>query len=228
MSFGDTFRTAGLAALFGAIMGLLAVGPCLVIMATLGYWEDRYWALLAIVVLGAMTVVAVVPAVTACFRVRVYGQMVQRVFLNRFVLREYPLAQYVDVTSTDSIHDVVFQGGRRIRLLVAVLDQDELVRMHQHLSDLRDSARPALCNRPSEQVAIDPTWLAWNNGTVQKLAQAIQEQHRFADLPILGDALEDAGCTNAAILGHCREPGQHDQRCWLVNMLCHGTDITTR
>jgi hypothetical protein len=41
----------------------------------------------------------------------------------------------------------------------------------------------------------------------------------FADLPILADALEDAGCTEAAVLAHCRGGGEHVRGCWAVDLL---------
>jgi hypothetical protein len=66
---------------------------------------------------------------------------------------------------------------------------------------------------------IDPAWLAWNGGAVRKMAQAIYDGRRFADLPVLADALEDAGCADAAILGHCRGPGVHVRGCWVVDLL---------
>jgi hypothetical protein len=65
----------------------------------------------------------------------------------------------------------------------------------------------------------DLTWLAWNDGTVPKLAQAIYEERHFADLPILADALEEAGCDNADILTHCRGGGEHVRGCWVVDLL---------
>jgi hypothetical protein len=68
-------------------------------------------------------------------------------------------------------------------------------------------------------VVVDPTWLVWNDGTVKKVAQAIYDERRFHDLPILADALEDAGCTNADILAPCRGPGPHVRGCWLVDLL---------
>jgi hypothetical protein len=67
--------------------------------------------------------------------------------------------------------------------------------------------------------AVDPSWLAWNDGIVAKLAAAIYEGRRFADLPILADALEDAGCADAAILAHCRGAGEHVRGCWVVDLL---------
>jgi hypothetical protein len=68
-------------------------------------------------------------------------------------------------------------------------------------------------------VPIDPTWLTWNGGTVLKLAQIIHQERRFADLPILADALEEAGCGHKDILGHCREQGPHYRGCWVVDLL---------
>jgi hypothetical protein len=69
--------------------------------------------------------------------------------------------------------------------------------------------------------SVDPFWLTWNGGTVPKLAQAIYDERRFADLPVLADALEEAGYTSADILDHCRRPGEHVRGCWVVD-LCLG------
>jgi hypothetical protein len=81
---------------------------------------------------------------------------------------------------------------------------------------LRDVLGP-LPFRPAP--AVDPSWLRWNGGTVAKLAAAIYDGRRFADLPILADALEDAGCADAAILAHCRGGGEHVRGCWAVDLL---------
>jgi hypothetical protein len=66
---------------------------------------------------------------------------------------------------------------------------------------------------------IDPGWLAWNDDTVAKLARANYKCRRFADLPILADALEEAGCADAAILAHCRSGSEHVRGCWVVDLL---------
>ncbi|HTU92042.1 MAG TPA: hypothetical protein VMF69_18305 [Gemmataceae bacterium] len=68
-------------------------------------------------------------------------------------------------------------------------------------------------------VAISPAWLTWNDGTVQKIAQAIYNDRAYDRLPILADALEEAGCTNADILNHCRQPGEHMRGCWVVDLI---------
>jgi hypothetical protein len=61
--------------------------------------------------------------------------------------------------------------------------------------------------------------LAWGNGAVPKVAGAIYEEAAFDRLPILADALEDAGCDNADLLDHCRGPGVHARGCWAVDAL---------
>jgi hypothetical protein len=67
--------------------------------------------------------------------------------------------------------------------------------------------------------AISIEWLAWNDGTVFKIAQAIYEDRAFDRMPILADALEDAGCADADMLRHCREPGEHVRGCWVIDLL---------
>lgn len=79
---------------------------------------------------------------------------------------------------------------------------------------------------PFRPVTIGPTWLAWNDRTIPKLAQAIYDERQLPSghfdagrLAILADALEEAGCANADILSHCRSPGPHVRGCWVVDLL---------
>jgi hypothetical protein len=69
---------------------------------------------------------------------------------------------------------------------------------------------------PFRPVALDPAWLTPN---VAALARAIYTNRRFADMPILADALEEAGCTNDDVLGHCRSGQEHVRGCWVVDLL---------
>ena len=89
--------------------------------------------------------------------------------------------------------------------------QKEYVRQCQFLTDIFAN--------PFRPVAVDPSWLAWNDGTVVKLAQGIYDDRAFDRLPILADAVEEAGCNDPHILAHCREPGQHVRGCWAVDLL---------
>jgi hypothetical protein len=71
---------------------------------------------------------------------------------------------------------------------------------------------------PYRRATASSSWLAWNDGTVRKLAQSTDEG-AFDRLPILADALEEAGCTDEEILAHCRGPGPHVKGCWVVDLL---------
>jgi hypothetical protein len=72
---------------------------------------------------------------------------------------------------------------------------------------------------PFRPPALDPAWSAWNDGAIAKMAQAIYEAKAFDRLPVLGDALEEAGCADAALLGHCRGPEPHVPGCWVLDLL---------
>lgn len=63
-------------------------------------------------------------------------------------------------------------------------------------------------------VAFDP---AWRTETVLALAHRMYDTRDFDLMPILSDALQDAGCEDAAILDHCRGPGPHVRGCWVVD-----------
>jgi hypothetical protein len=72
---------------------------------------------------------------------------------------------------------------------------------------------------PFRPILLDLAWLTWNNGTVRRLAQTICDERAFDRMLILADALEEAGCDNADILNHCRQPGEHVRGCWVVDLI---------
>jgi hypothetical protein len=72
---------------------------------------------------------------------------------------------------------------------------------------------------PFRPVSVDPAWLAWKGGTIPKLAEAIYDDRAFDRLPVLADALEEAGCTDQEVLEHCRGPGPHARGCWVLDLL---------
>jgi hypothetical protein len=65
---------------------------------------------------------------------------------------------------------------------------------------------------------VDPAWAAADGGRVTRLARGIHEGRDFAELPILADALEEAGCADAALLGHLRSGGPHVPGCWALDL----------
>ena len=76
-------------------------------------------------------------------------------------------------------------------------------------------AREVLGN-PFRSVAVDPSWLTTN---VLTLAAQMYTARDFSAMPILADALQDAGCGNSDVLSHCRGPGPHVRGCWVVDLL---------
>ncbi len=71
---------------------------------------------------------------------------------------------------------------------------------------------------PFRSFGVNPAWLEWQRGTIPKLAAAIYDERRFQDLPVLADALEEAGCRDEDILSHCRTEGEHVRGCWVVDL----------
>jgi hypothetical protein len=76
-----------------------------------------------------------------------------------------------------------------------------------------------IIGNPFSAATVNRSWLAWNAGAVAILAQSMYDDRAFDRLPILADALEDAGCTNQDILSHCRSGGEHGRGCWVVDLL---------
>jgi hypothetical protein len=70
---------------------------------------------------------------------------------------------------------------------------------------------------PFHPVLVDPGWLT---STVRVLAGQADETREFGVLPILADALQDAGCDNESILNHCRDANAtHVRGCWVVDLV---------
>ena len=76
-----------------------------------------------------------------------------------------------------------------------------------------------ILGNPFRPVAFAHQWRFDHNWTAYKVAEEIYENRTFADLPILGDALEDAGCADKAILDHLRAPMLHVRGCWVLDLV---------
>jgi hypothetical protein len=59
----------------------------------------------------------------------------------------------------------------------------------------------------------------WRSADAVGIARGIYEDRAFDRLPILADALEDAGCDHKNVLDHCRKPGPHARGCWVVDLV---------
>jgi hypothetical protein len=80
-----------------------------------------------------------------------------------------------------------------------------------HVALLRD-----IFGNPFRPATLDRAWLT---STVTALASQMYESRDFTAMPILADALQDAGCDSEDVLGHCRGPGPHVRGCWVVDLV---------
>jgi hypothetical protein len=69
---------------------------------------------------------------------------------------------------------------------------------------------------PFRPATLDP---AWRTSTAVAIAKGMYESRDFGAMPILADALQDAGCDSDDILDHCRGPGPHVRGCWVVDLV---------
>jgi hypothetical protein len=69
---------------------------------------------------------------------------------------------------------------------------------------------------PFRPVTSNPSWLT---STVLDLARQMYDTRDFSAMPILADALQDAGCDNDDFLNHCLGAGAHVRGCWVVDAI---------
>ncbi len=102
----------------------------------------------------------------------------------------------------------------------AVVDQD-----FERALNLRDEAnefqqrRRELLRNWSAEYPFEVSWLSSNDGAVVKIAKTIREERRWDELPVLADALEEAGCQDWEMLDRCRRSEKHRSGCWVVDVV---------
>jgi hypothetical protein len=115
--------------------------------------------------------------------------------------------------------------AKAVQELMGAAEAEQLARLHADL--LRDViGNPSRLPPPRRKRASRGRSRArpapappWRTADVLGLARSIYEERRFEHLPILADALEDAGCDNAEVLEHCRAGGPHVRGCFVVDCL---------
>jgi hypothetical protein len=94
----------------------------------------------------------------------------------------------------------------------AMPESEEEERMWRYdVQNIRD-----IFGNPFRPIPLDGASLT---ATVNELAAAIYDDRAFERLPILADALEDAGCGQQDILNHLRQPGFHVRGCWPLDLI---------
>jgi hypothetical protein len=69
---------------------------------------------------------------------------------------------------------------------------------------------------PFRPITLNSSWLT---STVLALVEGIYSEKAFDRMPILADALQDAGCDNEDVLDHCRQREEHVRGCFVVDLL---------
>ena len=119
-----------------------------------------------------------------------------------------------DVTIAEMVHSS--EARRRLDEWAAALEADFRLEAEQQTVLARD-----IFGNPFRCVTVDPAWLT---STAVTLAEGIDTDRAFDRLPILADALEDAGCGDPGVLSHCRGNGPHVRGCWVVDMVLKKND----
>jgi hypothetical protein len=122
----------------------------------------------------------------------------------------YGLAHSVQVVSTAFEYAAYYEAG---------LGQEEMAAAQQVEKLARRALIHDIFGNPFQPTpAVENAWLVWNHGIIAKMARVIYDERALDRMPILADALEEAGCTDTEILSHCRG-GAHTRGCWLIDLL---------
>ena len=140
--------------------------------------------------------------------------------------RKWHWAAYEAYEVTGEAAYAVYAAGHRVADLAASDAADSAADAGQAMASQCDLLRDIFGNPSRPAPSIDPAWLAWNEGTVKKLAEAAYEHRSLpegtldnARLAILADALEESGFVNADFLAHLRGPGPHVRGCHVVDAI---------
>lgn len=120
-----------------------------------------------------------------------------------------------------SFRKFVILGGDDPAVLADEEECDKIFARHRRygvgyeLTTLASVLREQLGN-PFRPYPFDPRW---RTETVVALASAIEADRAFDRMPILADALEEAGCDWPELLAHCRDNPSHAPGCWVLDLI---------
>lgn len=102
--------------------------------------------------------------------------------------------------------------------MIDVMDTRQQLSDEEWQAELRAEAEvlKEIFGNPFRPITIHPAWLSSN---VVALARTIYDERAFDGMPELAHALEEGGCQDADILGHCRQQGPHVRGCWVIDAL---------
>jgi hypothetical protein len=129
----------------------------------------------------------------------------------RAIEETYWNSRSVSLVAAGRAVQAVLEGWEGVAALAAQADPREVLWQGEAFRDV--------AGNPFRPTIIDPAWLRWQDGCVVRMARNIYEDRLFDDLPILADALEEAGCADLEILAHCRSSPVHIRGCWVLDGL---------
>lgn len=97
-------------------------------------------------------------------------------------------------------------------------DDDRLARSRKEMRRQAQILRELVGN-PFRPVTVPWEWREWHGFCLVRLAREIYESRAYHDIPILGDMLQDAGCTEEALLEHCKSGCMHEHGCWMLDAI---------
>jgi hypothetical protein len=120
--------------------------------------------------------------------------------------RTYSVSEAASLVALKGI-SLVLAAATQARIAVETRDEPQ----RDQASLFRD-----IFGNPFRPVAFDPEW---QTTTALALARGIYDDRAFDRLPILADALQDAGCDSDDLLNHLRGPGPHVRGCWALDLV---------
>jgi hypothetical protein len=142
------------------------------------------------------------------------------------LLRAEPMAAGTPQWAAEGAVTILLTGNDLIVAEIALeqaiwgLEREaEPAKPNLYRKDLRRAQAPLvrdIFGNPFRGVAFDPSW---RTSAVIGLATGIYEERAFDRVPILADALQDAGCDHPDVLAHCCGPGPHVRGCWAVDLV---------
>jgi hypothetical protein len=115
------------------------------------------------------------------------------------------------------MHFAIEDVAERVAVTAGNRDPERYETLVQEERDKLSALLRDIFGNPFRPVALDP---AWCTSDVVALAEGIYADRAFDRLPILADALQDAGCEHPDVLNHCRDTSlTHVRGCWVIDLL---------
>ncbi|WP_239465688.1 hypothetical protein [Gemmata sp. SH-PL17] len=130
--------------------------------------------------------------------------------------KEVCVAAELSFAATKSLRRVARDCGKRAAQAAAWTDVGDFAARWQAERSNQTALLRDIFGNPFRPVAFS---LDWRTSTATTLASQMYESRDFSAMPILADALQDAGCDSADVLNHCRRPGAHVRGCWVVDLV---------